>query len=579
MSREHDRKATFEVILFLGICVGALAGLYAGWKLFWFLTDDAYIAFRYVSNSMLGHGYVWNAPPFQPVEGYTSFLWVVVLDLTWRMTGIEPPNSANAIAFVFSCLTLIASALILFRIDWTSRLRRCRLAFVAALMVFLLLNRSYLAWSSSGLETAMFCFFVTSWIFVFISRVKTTTQVFVGSLAATCITLTRPDGLLYCLTTLLIVGLLALRAGDRKHALRIVLNATPMLIVVIHGWWRYAFYGSLLPNTYYAKVVEAWPQSGARYALSFVMEYALWFVFAIFAWVGGTWLAAMARKPGQTTNVAIHVRAYECLMKSPVATIGVTATLLIHVAYYTLIVGGDHFEYRVYNHIIPFCFIAFVWGLNRLHLSRGVALALTIVFILLSLPVQWTQWALAKERNTRRDTHMMIEPIAQAWPLPVRWYANVFDDLQSWLILHHAGMRHQEHKIFWKFQVHIFPSREEGSSIPPDGYPVFPAPAVGVPAWVMPHVNIMDTHGLNDRVIARMPVPAEKVRLMAHSRQPPRGYIESFRPNVALTGEGLITSARQAPLTEREIVELEAYWWERREKADVEKRRTGSPGS
>ena len=63
-------------------------GLFAGWKAFWFLTDDAYIAFRYIGNSMDGYGYVWNVPPFLPVEGYTSFLWVALLDVVWRFTGI-----------------------------------------------------------------------------------------------------------------------------------------------------------------------------------------------------------------------------------------------------------------------------------------------------------------------------------------------------------------------------------------------------------------------------------------------------------------------------------------------------------
>ena len=71
-----------------------------GWRVFWFLTDDAYIAFRYVSNRQLGHGYVWNAPPFLPVEGYTSFLWVAILDLVWSLTGVEPPRSANPLALL-----------------------------------------------------------------------------------------------------------------------------------------------------------------------------------------------------------------------------------------------------------------------------------------------------------------------------------------------------------------------------------------------------------------------------------------------------------------------------------------------
>ena len=50
-----------------------------GWHLFYFLTDDAYITFRYVSNSLAGRGLVWNPAPFRPVEGYTSFLWAIVL--------------------------------------------------------------------------------------------------------------------------------------------------------------------------------------------------------------------------------------------------------------------------------------------------------------------------------------------------------------------------------------------------------------------------------------------------------------------------------------------------------------------
>jgi len=74
------------------LSVGVAIAAYCGWRTFWFLTDDAYIAFRYVSNSSLGLGYVWNPPPFRPVEGYTSFLWVVLLDIVWRITGFEPPS-------------------------------------------------------------------------------------------------------------------------------------------------------------------------------------------------------------------------------------------------------------------------------------------------------------------------------------------------------------------------------------------------------------------------------------------------------------------------------------------------------
>jgi arabinofuranosyltransferase len=63
------------------LLASAAVGLVVGRKTFYFLTDDAYIIFRYVSNSVEEYGLVWNPPPFRPVEGYTSFLWAVVLRL------------------------------------------------------------------------------------------------------------------------------------------------------------------------------------------------------------------------------------------------------------------------------------------------------------------------------------------------------------------------------------------------------------------------------------------------------------------------------------------------------------------
>jgi arabinofuranosyltransferase len=84
------------------MAAAAAAALVLGWKLFLFLTDDAYISFRYVSNSLLGHGYVWNPPPFRPVEGYSNFLWVVLLDGIWRIAGMAPPESSVLVSLLLS---------------------------------------------------------------------------------------------------------------------------------------------------------------------------------------------------------------------------------------------------------------------------------------------------------------------------------------------------------------------------------------------------------------------------------------------------------------------------------------------
>ena len=64
-----------------------------GWWWFWFLTDDAFITYRYASNWMRGWGFTWNPPPFQPVEGYSNFLWLALLT---DQVARNPPRSQGS---------------------------------------------------------------------------------------------------------------------------------------------------------------------------------------------------------------------------------------------------------------------------------------------------------------------------------------------------------------------------------------------------------------------------------------------------------------------------------------------------
>ncbi|MGZ3443285.1 MAG: hypothetical protein ACXVDD_27380, partial [Polyangia bacterium] len=43
-----------------------------------YVKDDAYIEYRYATNAAHGHGLVYNVGD-PPVEGFTSFLWTVLL--------------------------------------------------------------------------------------------------------------------------------------------------------------------------------------------------------------------------------------------------------------------------------------------------------------------------------------------------------------------------------------------------------------------------------------------------------------------------------------------------------------------
>lgn len=549
------RPAAFAVAL---LFAAGLLGLWFGWRTFWFLTDDAYIAFRYVSNHRLGYGLVWNPPPFRPVEGYTSFLWVMMLSAVWRVTGCDPPTAANHLTLGFAALTLLLTGFAVLKLPLRDAPATYRVWALAAVFIGVLGNRTFLAWTSSGLETAMFNALLLAWMYAWwrLPRHTARRSAAVAALAA-LVYLTRPDGLLFAAAS---VALFACDAWFREGKWRTAdwCAVAPLLAIPAHLLWRRAFYGEWLPNTHYAKSDPRWlwVTSGARYALSFIIEYALWF------WLG---LALLVVRTGVRRRKAI----LDWLRRAPAhreAALGATIislSLTAQVAYYTFVIGGDHFEFRVYSHLIPLLFISAVWMLNVVGAGPRAAAAFGAAFLAASLVIPWTHWLASRRLTSRAETSFMkvsvADALAQRAPfLPnsalayVRWY----DRLQFWLIDHAVCMRHQEHKSFHEFLMRVLPPREVGARLRDDRYPVVTQTSVGVLAWVLPYVNVIDEHGLNDYVVARNTRATGD--LMAHFRSPPPGYLECFRPNVAVRDGQAFILPRAVPLTADDIRRCEA---------------------
>jgi arabinofuranosyltransferase len=547
MSTAADRF--FRVLIVL---VAALA-LFEGWRVFWFLCDDAYIAFRYDSNSLFGWGYTWNPPPFRPVEGYTSFLWVVILDYVWRWLGVEPPDSSNwiSLGFSFGSLGIITASTL--RLPLSERLERFRTAILAVVLLSTVSNRTFLAWTSSGLETAMDTFLVLLWFHVatFEKPGRAWLAGLVGIAAA--MELCRPDGLLYLALTG-IIGLWQLRIARRDGGIRALdlAPALPVLIPLVHEVWRYGRYGQLLPNTYYAKHVGAWPLAGVMYLASFLLEYAYWVL--LFAAIAALVEAIRWTRAEGTGWARQHLDDV-----GVVRAIGVGA-VLFHFLYYTFNVGGDHFEYRVYQHLVPLVPLALIWLLDRVWATSAPRVfGLLAMMTLVGWVIPWMHWYYTKDLMHREQTFMLRYKIAPHLPLPVRWYGEGWDLLQDWLIGHFVGSRHQGHKVFLFYQEAKYPTREEGLKIDGDGFPVYTEVSVGIPGWVFPKVAIIDKLGLNDIVVAHArPAHSSQLdRVMAHDRMPPKGYVPCFRPNVVVQDAHATVTPRAEPLTAEQIVDCE----------------------
>ena len=110
--------------------------------------DDAFISFRYSRHLVDGLGLVWN--PGERVEGYTNFLWVLMV-AAGMVAGIAPEILTPFLG-TLSALTVLAllAYLAARRQGWTSPL-------IWLAPGALALSRSYVVWSGSGLETHFFC--------------------------------------------------------------------------------------------------------------------------------------------------------------------------------------------------------------------------------------------------------------------------------------------------------------------------------------------------------------------------------------------------------------------------------------
>lgn len=519
----------------------------AGWKLFWFLTDDAFIAFRYIANSQEGFGYVWNRPPFLPVEGYTSFLWIFLLDTIWSLTGFTPPESANTVSLLFSTGTILLMLKLIRDYAVKNGKSHRVLIYQVTGALILLSNRAFLTWTSSGLETAMFNFFMFLWFYSgFRINYSKLSSLLLFSSSAALIALTRPDGLLFvCATGVILLDQL-LSKSNRSVTQRL-LAFIPLIAVPIHLMWRFMTYGEWLPNTYYAKSGGMWPEAGLRYLLCFIMEHFLiiWIAILIFILIKNI----KQLSPFKPKEVLKNRK--ELIM--PV----ISAAFIFHILYYVFFIGGDHFEYRILSHTIPLISFSFIYFFIHSSLKQKYKIVILLLFLVLSVQIPFTHWNLTHSRNTRAETGTMFVPVAEDLPLLLRSYGRLFDNMQQWLINHFICTRHQEHKVFYQFMDRLTRKADLDKYIKEHNNPVFAVVCVGVIGWKHTDAHIIDLLGLNDYVAARTK-SRNSYRLMAHERGAPLSYVNELKPLVAVQGDGrILLFKRKGELTDEAIKEVE----------------------
>jgi len=257
-------------------------------KSFNFIQDDSYITYRYVKNFTDGHGLVFNLG--EKVEGYTCFLWVIVLSFM-KFIGINFVSASQTLGIISSLLVLFFTYKISEQIFPKNKSEYFNTAFSLAAVIMLMANGAFAYWTVSGMETGFFTLLVTLGIYLYLKEINSSSSKFPYSSAVFLMaSLTRPEGNLIFAVTVLHKIIITIKTKpdseysiikklfSKKNVLWLGLYIVPALIYMV---WRYSYYGYLLPNTFYAKTGSSieYFKSGLDYFWEFAKSYGLFGVF------------------------------------------------------------------------------------------------------------------------------------------------------------------------------------------------------------------------------------------------------------------------------------------------------------
>jgi arabinofuranosyltransferase len=208
--------------------------------------DDAFISFRYAENLAAGKGLVFN--PGERVEGYTNFLWIILIALARPFQ--EPVLISKILGVACSVLLIISFAWFFFRIH--------PLLCIPPVL-YLALDPGLIAWSTRGLETSLFI--LCTWL-AYQTAVTASvngmnrTAAYAGLMAALAV-LTRPEGIL----TAMFFPMLLFPNHRRQTVAKQTgwFSVVFLTVLLPYMIWKLLYYGTLIPNTFYAKTGGGFP--------------------------------------------------------------------------------------------------------------------------------------------------------------------------------------------------------------------------------------------------------------------------------------------------------------------------------
>ncbi len=222
-----------------------------------FVKDDAYISFRYAHNLVTGKGLVFNTGEY--LEGFTNFLWVLIL-APFEALGWDLFQVCEVLGTILGITCLVITA------RFTAWINGEKKTYAQLWGAFWLgTSPSFVLWAKSGLEQPLSSLLPIAGAFVlwlardrFAHGPDGTEQkaldkryLYAGlMMGAGC--MTRPELHLLAILVGLPLVLDAVRARKVTRAQWLYVAGILAITVPAHTF-RYLYYGTLVPNTFYVK--------------------------------------------------------------------------------------------------------------------------------------------------------------------------------------------------------------------------------------------------------------------------------------------------------------------------------------
>lgn len=245
--RDHN-KSSFILIFLLALFLSHTIYI---WN---FTVDDAYISFRYADNLANGKGLVFNEGERE--EGYSNFLWILILSLFSKI-GIDLVLISKLLNLVFGTGVILLTYRLSTLFKNTHNYPE---DYIAPFLI--VTNTSFVVWVASGMETILYTFLLLLACYLFLKDNHKKGR-YLSAFFFFLLALTRPEGILFFLLALISITIKLMVESESQSNRQAFFIFGLIFFIPFIGYltWKYLYFGTLIPNTFYAKFHNPLPLS------------------------------------------------------------------------------------------------------------------------------------------------------------------------------------------------------------------------------------------------------------------------------------------------------------------------------